>query len=206
MEVAGYCRDRSRTRRTWLSHCQLFLAGTNTSFSLLCLRGYTLSGHFSNDCWQNNSIPLYIVTPYVCALSQAQTIPLHLPKRTAVRPCRPIPGTPLAVPAPTGDEALIPMSGSIGPRFSFTHYPQVGMANGPGASLIRPVPDPTAPFVKFLGVSPRGGGGTGFAFGTLGPILGEVGTSTARVLVEVMRLIGCVDRLVVNMRFSFGVR
>lgn len=74
------------------------------------------------------------------------------------------------------------------------------MANGLGATLVRPIPDPAAPFVKFLGACPRGaggtgnGGGSGFAFGTLGPILGEVGTSTARVLVEVTRLIvliGC---------------
>lgn len=88
------------------------------------------------------------------------------------------------------------MSGSIGPRFSFTHYPQTGAANSPGATLVRPVPDPSAPLIKFLGMSPRGGGGRGgggrgggggpgFALGTLGPILGEVGTSKARVLVEV---------------------
>lgn len=107
--------------------------------------------------------------------------------------CRLRSGTVL-VPVPTGDEALIPMSGSISPRFSFTHFPQAGMADGPGATLVRPVPDPSATFVKFLGVSPREGGGVGsdsgpgFAFGTLGPILGEVGTSTARVLVEVTRL------------------
>lgn len=77
------------------------------------------------------------------------------------------------------------MSGSIGPRFSFTHYPQTGTANGPGATLLRPFPDPSAPFVNFLGMSPRAGDGPGFAFGTVGPILGEVGSSTARILVEV---------------------
>lgn len=94
----------------------------------------------------------------------------------------------LLVLAPTGDAAHIPMSGSIGPRFSFTHYPQPGTANGAGATLLRAVPDPSAPLVKFLGMSPRGdggGGGPGFALGTVGPILGEVGSSTARVLVEV---------------------
>ncbi|CAM9100725.1 unnamed protein product, partial [Hapterophycus canaliculatus] len=90
----------------------------------------------------------------------------------------------------SGDESLIPMSGNVGPRFSFTHYPQAGNANGPGATLIRPIPDPCAPCTKFLGLAPlgdrgSGGGGPGFAFGTLGPILGEVGTSTARILVEV---------------------
>eukprot|EP00903_Cladosiphon_okamuranus_P007797 g7546.t1 len=84
-----------------------------------------------------------------------------------------------------GSEANVPMSGSIGPRFSFTHYPQPGTANGPGATLLRPIPDPSAPFVKFLGMSARRGGGPGFALGTVGPILGEVGSSTARVLVEV---------------------
>lgn len=83
------------------------------------------------------------------------------------------------------------MSGSIGPRFSFTHYPQASSSNGPGASLVRPIPDPCAPCVKFFGMAPlgdssgSGGGGPGFAFGTVGPILGEVGTSTARILVEV---------------------
>lgn len=77
------------------------------------------------------------------------------------------------------------MSGSIGPRFSFTHYPQSGTANGPGVTLLRPIPDPSAPLVNFLGMSSRGGGGPGFALGTVGPILGEVGSSTARVLVEV---------------------
>ncbi|CAM9540792.1 unnamed protein product [Scytosiphon promiscuus] len=90
----------------------------------------------------------------------------------------------------SGDEALIPMSGSISPRFTFTHYPQADGANGPGATLIRPIPDPYAPCVKFLGLAPLGdsgggSGGSGFAFGTLGPVLGEVGTSTARILVEV---------------------
>ncbi|CAM9243711.1 unnamed protein product [Ectocarpus sp. 4 AP-2014] len=101
----------------------------------------------------------------------------------------------------TGDEAGIPMNGSIGPRFSFTHYPQAGKAIGPGATLVRPIPDPSAPCVMFLGMVALGGGGgsgegsgigggsatsgPGFAFGTLGPILGEVGTTTARVLVEV---------------------
>lgn len=123
----------------------------------------------------------------------------------SLRLCRPRPrlGT-LLVPVPTGDEALITMSGSIGSRFSFTHYPQAGMANGPGVTLVRPIPDPSAPFVKFLGMSPRGGGGTGsgsgpgFAFGTLGPILGEVGTSTARVLVEVTWPMVLIDWLVVN--------
>ncbi|CAM9309198.1 unnamed protein product, partial [Ectocarpus fasciculatus] len=95
----------------------------------------------------------------------------------------------------TGDEACIPMNGSIGPRFSFTHYPQAGKAIGPGATLVRPIPDPSAPCVMFLGMVALGGGGgsgsgsatsgPGFAFGTLGPILGEVGTTTARVLVEV---------------------
>ncbi len=92
---------------------------------------------------------------------------------------------PLLDAVSSGDEAHIPMSGSIGPRFSFTHYPQAGAANGPGATLVRPVPDPSAPVVNFLGMSPRDGGGGGFAMGTLGPILGEVGTSKARVLVEV---------------------
>ncbi|CAM9145767.1 unnamed protein product [Ectocarpus sp. 8 AP-2014] len=101
----------------------------------------------------------------------------------------------------TGDEACIPMNGSIGPRFSFTHYPQAGKAIGPGATLVRSIPDPSAPCVMFLGMVALGGGGgsgegrgigggsatsgPGFAFGTLGPILGEVGTTTARVLVEV---------------------
>lgn len=93
------------------------------------------------------------------------------------------------------------MNGSIGPRFSFTHYPQAGKAIGPGATLVRPIPDPSAPCVMFLGMVALGGvgggdagsgngsgittSGPGFAFGTLGPILGEVGTTTARVLVEV---------------------
>lgn len=82
------------------------------------------------------------------------------------------------------------MSGSISPRFSFTHFPQASSANGPGATLIRPIPDPCAPCVKYLGMAPLGDSGSGscgpgFAFGTLGPILGEVGTSTARILVEV---------------------
>lgn len=85
-----------------------------------------------------------------------------------------------------GNEALIPMSGSIGPRFSFTHYPRGGDANGPGMTLLRPIPDISAPSVTFLGMSPLEGGGAGLAFGTLGPVLGEVGTTTARVLVEVM--------------------
>lgn len=77
------------------------------------------------------------------------------------------------------------MSGSIGPRFSFTHYPREGKANGPGVALLRPIPDFSAPSVAFLGMSPLEGGGPGLAFGTLGPVLGEVGTTTARVLVEV---------------------
>ncbi|CAM9252372.1 unnamed protein product [Ectocarpus sp. 12 AP-2014] len=101
----------------------------------------------------------------------------------------------------TGDEACIPMNGCVGPRFSFTHYPQAGKAIGPGATLVRPIPDPSAPCVMFLGMVALGGGGgsgegsgisggsatsgPGFAFGTLGPILGEVGTTTARILVEV---------------------
>lgn len=99
------------------------------------------------------------------------------------------------------------MNGSIGPRFSFTHYPQAGKAIGPGATLVRPIPDPSAPCVMFLGMVALGGGGgsgegsgigdgsatsgPGFAFGTLGPILGEVGTTTARVLVEVRWLDSC---------------
>lgn len=77
------------------------------------------------------------------------------------------------------------MSGSIGPRFSFTHYPRGGNANGPGVALLRPIPDICAPSVTFLGMSPLECGGPGLAFGTLGPVLGEVGTTSARVLVEV---------------------
>lgn len=37
-------------------------------------------------------------------------------------------------------------------------------------------------------MTPLEGGGSGLAFGTLGPVLGEVGTTTARVLVEVIHL------------------
>lgn len=77
------------------------------------------------------------------------------------------------------------MSGSIGPRFSFTHYPKGEEANGPGATLLRPIPDPCAPCITFLGMTPRQDSGSGLALGTLGPVLGDVGISTARVLVEV---------------------
>lgn len=78
------------------------------------------------------------------------------------------------------------MSGSIGINFSFTHYPQIGKANGPGVTLLRPIPDSSTPQITFLGMSPKEGGGPGLALGTLGPILGEVGISTARILVEVI--------------------
>lgn len=87
----------------------------------------------------------------------------------------------------TGNEASIPMYGCIGPRFSFTHYPRSGGVNGPGVALVRPIPDPAVPTVTFLGLVPRSCGGAGLALGTLGPVLGDVGTSTARVLVEVRR-------------------
>lgn len=80
------------------------------------------------------------------------------------------------------------MSGSIGDRFSFTHYPQGGESNGPGVTLLRPLPDPSAPWVTFLGMVSRGSGGPGLALGTLGPVLGEIGTTTATVLVEVIRV------------------
>lgn len=84
-----------------------------------------------------------------------------------------------------GDEAIISMSGSVGNRFSFTHYPQGGEANGPGVTLLRPLPNPSAPWVTFMGMVSRDCGGPGLALGTLGPVLGEVGTTTATVLVEV---------------------
>lgn len=79
------------------------------------------------------------------------------------------------------------MSGCVGPRFSFTHYPKGDNHNGPGVSLVRPIPDCSAPSVTFLGMAPKNRGGAGLAMGTLGPMIGEVGTSSARVLVEVRR-------------------
>lgn len=114
------------------------------------------------------------------------------PKKDLLYPtttCLPLTGVLVRVSSPhAGDEALISMSGIIGPRFSFTHYPQGGESNGPGVTLVRPIPDPSAPCVTFLGMSPRMSGGSGLAIGRLGPVLGEVGTSTARVLVEVIAL------------------
>lgn len=77
------------------------------------------------------------------------------------------------------------MSGCVSPRFSFTHYPQVATGNGPGVTLVRPIPDPSAPEVSFLGMSAVGTGGAGLGLGTLGPVIGEVGATSAVVLIEV---------------------
>lgn len=79
------------------------------------------------------------------------------------------------------------MYGCIGPRFSFTHYPRGDEVDGPGVSLVRPIPDPSVPTVTFVGLVSRKCGGAGLALGTLGPVLGDVGPSTAKVLVEVSR-------------------
>lgn len=82
----------------------------------------------------------------------------------------------------------IPLSGSIGRRFSFTHHPRGDGANRSGVSLVRPIPDPSIPTVTFLGMVPKNYGGSGLALGTLGPVIGDVGTFTARILAEVRRL------------------